>query len=624
MKRYLPPIAGALLLVLALTTYVTLKVAGDLRAARSILLSDGNDIEPAQVKEAEARLESAQRTLGSVPARMLRVVPIVGQNLTAVSDIVDASLPVLAAGSDLSEALEPLRDGGLIQEGRIDASKIAALAEPAGKQVESLSALLERARDARSGWLMPPLWGAIDELMERSASLLDGATSLERFVAVSDDMIGHSAPRIYLVLLLNNAELRGAGGILAGVGTIRLNDGKIRIGRFRSVHELQTHPYEEVPAPEDYARRYSTYKANTTLWLNTSFSPDVPDVGLVAARLYELTTGVATDGAVVLDPRGIASLLPPEAQVEIPGRVGSLSADEVAPFIYSDAYSLYRNQVARRNAILALGKSAFAAALGADFGGTKGLDRIGSAVAGGHIRLASFAAPEEEVLRQAGVAGELDAGEEAFPLRVVAQNFGSDNGEGTKLDYWVDRQIDTACDLAAEGGDPEMSCLVTTTLANEVPPGLGEYVGGEPYGVLKSLLETYVPQGAEITSVTLDGRPAEAFVEDEGTSTSVGVFATVPAGEVRSVAVSFEGAVSRDGLTLSFTPQPLARDAELDLSVSVPAGWRAVGFSDDVGGDIESSGALDQPLEIRLEPDPHAGFGAIWRSFTRFWHEPLF
>ncbi|MEO8322815.1 MAG: hypothetical protein ABI571_01610, partial [Actinomycetota bacterium] len=152
-----------------------------------------------------------------------------------------------------------------------------------------------------------------------------------------------------------------------------------------------------------------------------------------------------------------------------------------------------------------------AAALGADFGGTEGLDRIGSAVAGGHIRLTSFAAPEEEVLRQAGVAGELDAGEEAFPLRVVAQNFGSDNGEGTKLDYWVDRQIDTACDLAAEGGDPEMSCLVTTTLANEVPPGLGEYVGGKPYGVLESLLETYVPQGAEITSVTLDGRPAEAF-----------------------------------------------------------------------------------------------------------------
>ena len=217
MKRYLPPIVGALLLVLALTTYVTLRVAGDLRAARSILLSDWNDIEPAQVKEAEAGLESAQRTLGSVPARMLRVVPIVGQNLTAVSDIVDASLPVLAAGSDLSEALESLRDGGLIQKGRIDASKIASLAEPAGKQVEGLSALLERARDARSGWLMPPLWDAIDELMERSASLLDGATSLERFVAVSDDMIGRGAPRTYLALLLNNAELRDAGGILAGV-----------------------------------------------------------------------------------------------------------------------------------------------------------------------------------------------------------------------------------------------------------------------------------------------------------------------------------------------------------------------------------------------------------------------
>jgi len=620
MKRYLQPLAGAILLVVILASYVTLKVAGDLKAVRSILAGDVSNIEAADVKEAEARLESAQRTLRSVPARMLRVIPILGQNLGAISSIVDSSIPVLDAGSDLTEALAPLRDGALIEDKRIDASRIADLESSASRQEAALQSLAATSLDVRSGWLVPPVWDAVDELAARSGALLQGASNLTRFVSLSDDMLGVGAPRTYLVLLLNNAELRGAGGILAGVGTIRFDDGAIRIGKFRSVHALQSKPYESVPAPADYERRYAGYKANTTLWLNASFSPDVPDVGLVASRLYEKTTGTKTDGALVLDPRGIEALLPKDAEVEVPGG-DRIPADEVARFIYSDAYALYENQVARRNAILALGESAFDTALGADFGGTDGLSRIGGALAGGHIRFTSFQAEEQEVLVDADVAGELDAKVASFPLQVVAQNFGSDNGQGTKLDFWADRTIEVDCALEVED-DSRMECRVETTVANTVPSGLGEYVGGKPYGILTTLVETYLPEGGEVTSSSLDGDSAETFIEDEGTSTSVGMFAEIAPGEQRTVSVSFTWEAPDDGFTFSFTPQPLAKDARLAIQIALPPDWRSVSPQGEPG--VASEVTLNHEVKIQIEPDPHAGFGAVWQSLGRFWREPPF
>lgn len=620
MKPYLQALAGALLLVLGLATYVTLKVSGDLRAVRSILTTDVQDIEPAEVKLAEDRLAGAQRTLGSASARMLRVIPVLGHNMNAVSDIVDAALPVLSAGSDLTSRLDPLRDGGLIDEGKIDIEKIGSLSGSVDRQASALRELAETANDVRSGWLIPPLWEAVDELRTRVSPLAEGAAALEGFVEVSDRMLGGGEPRTYLALLLNNAELRGAGGILAGVGTIELDDGEINIGKFRSVHALQTKPYESVPSPDDFQRRYGSYKADTTLWLNTSFSPDVPDVALVASKLYEKTAGVATDGAIVLDPRGIAALLPEDAEVRIPGGEDSLDADEVAPFIYSDAYALYKNQVARRNAILALGKSAIKKALDADLGGTEGLDRVGGALAGGHIRFVSFDEEEAKVLDRTGVTGELDAGEDAFPLRVVSQNFGSDNGQGTKLDYWVDRDVVARCSLELED-DPEMQCAISTVLTNEVPGGLGEYVGGAPYGVLETLVETYVPREADIASVEVDGRVEEAFVEPHGPNTSVGIFTTVPAGEERTIDVSFSAPISSEGATLSFTPQTLTKDADLDLRVEVPRGWRIPGGDEHQGS---FDGPLDSEVTVGVEPDPHAGFGAVWESVKRFWRDPLF
>lgn len=621
MKRYLQPLLGAVLLVVGLATYVTLKVAGDLRAVRSVLTQDVGGIEPAEVKVAEARLESAQRTLRSAPARMLRVVPVLGQNLGAVSDIVDSSLPVLRAGTELTEALEPLRDGGLIEGKKLDLQKLRSVQAPALLQVATLENLESAARSARSGWLVPPVWDAVDELAARSDSLLAGATNLAGFLELSDRLVGADSPRTYLVLLLNNAELRGAGGILAGVGTLELDGGKVRIGKFRSVHALQTDPYEAVPAPSDYERRYSTYKANTTLWLNTSFSPDVPDVALVAARLYEKTTGVKTDGALVLDPRGIEALLPDDAEVKIPGG-DQIPATEVARFIYSDAYSLYKNQVARRNAILALGKSAFKIALDAGFGGTEGLDKLGAAVAGGHMRMTSFDPSEQDLLANAGVAGELGADDETFPLRVVAQNFGSDNGQGTKLDFWIERAVTTGCELQLDGDEPEMTCTVETRVENEVPPGLGEYVGGAPYGVATSLLETYIPAAAEVASATLDGEPAETFLESEAGHQSVGMFVEMASGESRTTAVTFSAPVPEAGFTFSLTPQPLAKDANLELDLELPTGWRAVGSSGSA--DVPFSDDLDRPVTFRLEPDPHAGFGAFWQGIQRFWSRPPF
>ena len=95
---------------------------------------------------------------------------------------------------------------------------------------------------------------------------------LQALLHLTPELLGADGPRRYLVLLVNNAELRGSGGVLTGIGILSFDEGRLEIDGFSSVHDLEgRRPYFEVEAPAEYEKRFATYKANTSLLLNTTF-----------------------------------------------------------------------------------------------------------------------------------------------------------------------------------------------------------------------------------------------------------------------------------------------------------------------------------------------------------------
>jgi hypothetical protein len=383
---------------------VGLAAGKELMAARSILGTPAEELEAAQIDAAESHLTKADAHLNSFPARILSLLPIARQNLQAVDAVVDAGAPTLDAAQRVLAARRRVEEDDLLEGGRIKTELIESFSGPLSHQVETLIDLEAELDSHLSGWLLPPVWNAMEEFQDRATELRATARSAKKGTQIAGPMLGMEESRTYLVILMNNSEL----------------------------------------AAPDFVRRFGRYRANSTVWVNTTASPDVPEVAKAAANLFSLTKKIETDGAILLDPMGIASLMPPEATVEVPGYDQAITRDQLPQFIYSDSYEkLGGVQPRRRRALLHLGEAVFAEVLDGGMN-VDTLRSAGKAMAAQHIRIVSFKASERRVLENAGVSGDI-ATDAQDNLLVTVQNFGGD-----KLDYWMRRKLDHRCTIVSK------------------------------------------------------------------------------------------------------------------------------------------------------------------------------
>ena len=619
MRKVVVILIAAVAVIALLAVFVLVPIANDLDAVGDEI-SDRSvrDFDDDTVADIREDIDGALDRIHSLPGRVVGIVPILSSNMDAVEDVASTLRASLDAAVDLRNEATRLEDKGILHDGRVDVDAIAALKEPLDRELAVLEDLQKIARSRRSGTNLPPVWTALDKLDTRVAELKADAEGLSALLDQLNGLLGVEEKRKYLVLLLNNAELRGGGGIVSGVGTMTVANGRLDLGDFVSVHDLQVRHTVTVPAPPNYERRYANFKANTSVWLNTAYSPNTPDDALVASRLYEKITGVETDGAIVADPRGLAALLPEDASLSVPHSSRTLSAEELPGFAYSGAYESFDEQDERRNALIGVGQAAFEVLLDEGLGGEKALATAGRAVAAGHLRFVSFNPEEERALGDVGASGELRP-PEGDGMMVVGQNRGTAGGQGTKLDYWISRDVGHQCDVTDDHAD----CITVTTLENNTPEDLSTYAAGKPYGTLRTHLETYIPEAASLTAFEIDDSKSPFVSEDQLGWTSVGADIAVERGTSSIVEVSYSLPL-QNGYALTAAPQPLARVAAVEIALHLPTDWSVQGpgrWEDEI---FRYKGSLDANLSITAEPDERSGLPAFWQKLAEFWQEPLF
>lgn len=599
-----------------------LPVANKLRTARDLLRQPVNELRDEEGRLAIDLLDEVHARVTSVPARLIGWVPVVSSNLDAMETVSGRVPPVIRRALDLRASAEELADSGVLRGGRVDLDVITDIRPSLAASSEALSDLRAELEENRGGGLAPPVWKAVDDLVYEVSEIERDVRAMGELLDVTGDMLGAEGERTYLVLLMNNAELRGAGGILTGIGEMTASDGKLSISGFKSIHKLRTEKKQEVPVPEDF-ERFSIYGANdTSLFLNATYSPDVADVGLVSSRLYEEITGTKTDGALAIDPRGIAALMPEDAEVRVPRTDVTVSTDELPDFIYSDAYAQFDDQAARRDAILGAGERAFDVILDSGLSDQADLERAADAFAGGHIRVVSFEEDERKALDAVDASGDLEE-IDGDSLLVTVQNRGGAPGIGSKMDFWEHRSISHGCELASV---ERMYCVTSVSIRNEAPTGLPAYVTGsdKPYGRINDFVEIYVPEEAEITGLSRNGEEVGVALEEQADRVSVGLSVGIDRGETSEVQVGYTLPFDHNGYSFQATPQPLVRDASIELTLGLPHGWTVRGpgrWEDDT---FRYRGTLDRTLSVKAAPSGRSGFAALWESLTKFWNEPLF
>ncbi|MDQ3662573.1 MAG: DUF4012 domain-containing protein [Actinomycetota bacterium] len=612
-------VLGAILVIASLSAFVVIPVVQDLQAAQR-LLSRSPDLETDTLRPAREHLAHARNRLHSLPATLLRLLPVARQNVDALRAVSGSGLGVVDAGIDLATTLRSTEQQGLTRPGRIRIAALRRLREPVRRQADALAGLESQLRSHRGGWLLPPLWDRVDALLSQSEDLSAGAEAAAGVVDIAPALLGSDGPRDYLVLLLNNTELRGAGGILSGVGFLTIDNGRIELGDFSHYKELaDPSPFRRVPSPSDFQDHFSTYRADTTRWVTTSSSPDVPDVALVAKRLYELTAGPVVDGAIVVDPRGLASLMPRRARIRVPTTDRVLRRDDVPEYVYSDAYSqLGGAEERRRESLIVVGQAAFSLILQSQLDASALTEDAAAAAAGGHLRVVSFDPKEHRVLESAAITGNLGTPEGDAAMATV-QNLG-----GNKLDFYAQRSLSHACRV--DPGAPT-SCQTAVVIKNRTPLGLTRYEFQYfPYGLFKNFLEIYVPAAAQLEAVQSGGKPIEFITYREDGYKSVGVYLEIPRSETAGVTVRYTLPEQENGYSLEVRPQPLTEDGKVELRLFTPPDWRLSGPD---GARVQTGrllyrGRFDQALELEAGPSDRTGLSSLWVSLSRFWNEPLF
>lgn len=594
----------SVLAVLGWAAQAALSARNDLLEVRGIVTQLRNDVTVGSVTagadpvELRRRLQpaaeaaaAARRTMSQPGPALVARLPLLGRPLAAERDLALAADALLRTATSVLTDVERLQ----LAQGRVDLpalEQVAAALQRGGHELEQPLRRLERGA---IGPVPASVRGAVaqarSELSGLDRHLLRAAAATRSLAGV----LGADGPRAVVVVLMNNAELRGAGGYGGSFALMQADAGRLRIGPFQDVNDVQAPPAQarRVSAPPDYAARWGPYLANSTLWKNTLMSADQPTSSAVTCEVVRLAPGAPCDAVLLLDVPALARLVELTGPVDL-GAGPSVEGQDLVRALLVEAYAqpdaTAGDQAARRQRLRTAADEGVSSLLGARMAGADTLRVLTDAVLGRHLAVWSARPHEQQALTDVGLAGSVDP--HGADLSLVAVNQFS----AGKLDYYVNRSVG----LLAVVGDSQAQVTQKVTLQLDAPPDLPGYVLGPRGARLDELMDIALSPDAQDVVLRVNGREVPALVVSEDGSLRVEVQVVLGLGQRASWEVSYRVPLDDGRYRLRLLPQPLARDAVLHLAVVAAPGQRLQ------DGDITYDGAHDRSrsIDVRLAAQP--------------------
>ena len=518
----------------------------------------------AEVDTAVAMVAGARSRLTRSPALApLRSVPGLRGQWSGLRTMIDDSSAAARAGRDLLARIDALARDARVSDARVPLGELATLSS----EVRSAAQVIGEAVRSSSG-LWGPLGDArrkLDDVARSTSERLDGGADA---LDAARSFVGEGGSRRYLVALQNNAEMRDQGMVLS-YALARFDGGRITFEGSGPIRDLALRDPAPTPIPPAIEDVFG-FLAPTRLWQSVNATADFPWSGRAMADMYRHATGQPIDGIVAIDVPGIARLLRVIGPVRVPGIGPPISATNAGQVLLHDLYeglpppprsdqSERREQLGEvtRAVIERLTSGAFdPVALGRE---------LADAAQGGHLRLWSASAQEQDVFERTGLGSGPAASRPDRTFHLAVQN-----RTATKLDYYVKPSVRQEVQLSPQG-----TAVVRTTVVvdNRAPVGappsyqLGpDSVTDEPGDYLAWVL-LWSPEGSrQPGGVPESGLLLSQYVVD------------VAAGQRREL--TFDTVIPdavRDGrLEVRLVPQPRLEPVPLQVRLRAP-GWEVDG-----------------------------------------------
>ncbi|KQR12077.1 DUF4012 domain-containing protein [Cellulomonas sp. Leaf334] len=503
-----------------------------LLSAKDVVLDLRGDVGGGDTQQLEARLPEVQADLAAARSatadpvwRAAEHLPWVGANLEAVrvvswslDDVVRDAVPAIGRIDAVLHAQEARgTDGRIDLAPLVDAAPDIVAAAASAHAAQAAVAAIDT--DALVGRLAGPVVQLQDGLSQVTGALDAGA----QVASLLPPMLGADGPRTYLLVSLNSAELRSAGGIVGAFAVLRADDGNVDLTEQRTTLDLPGIESSILPLSAEELRidtdRLGRWVQNAVL------TPDFPRSAELLAARWERDIGSQVDGVIATDPVAVSYLLGATGAVTEPGGV-QIDASNVLQVLLRDAYLTYGDDADSGDRFYTGVAATIFQAVGSGQGDSRAVvDALARAGAEGRLRMWSAHPAEQERLVSTSVGAAFLTG--PFP---DATGLFLNDGTAGKLGYFLSTAV-TVEDLRCTGPDPMATVRLDLSYS---PPAEVEsfprYVTGWsgtdlPVGWLATNITVYSPVGAPLDAIGLGdgfvlGGSAEAGGRDVKVVTS--------------------------------------------------------------------------------------------------------
>ena len=625
MRRRTAITCGAAALAVAsvtgLATTYALQAAEELQSARGHLLElreggGGGQEALLALRKADGDLTAAHDVLSRWPVDVVAAVPVLGRSWAAERAVARTAAEVVGGARVLADRLQSVRAGA----GGVELPALAALRTDLEGPVERSAAAYDELADQPLGLTPPQVSDGVRQARDALGPAVDALQQADTAISVASGLLGASGPRSVLVMLQNNAELRGTGGYTSSFATGQTAEGRLLLGPLQDLIEVADPPDEDryVPAPEEYVDDYRMFGGNSTMWRTWNMSPHVPDSALVGARIAGAVLDRTPDVVVLLDVPamgalaalgGSAVILPDGSTVEPSELTEALLVDS-----YAAAGSDTEAQIRRRVQLQAAATAAVGRLLSGEVPASELARTLVRLADQRHLAIWSGRPEEQRALERLGVAGELAVPEGGDLAHVSVNNIGAN-----KLDVHVDREVG----VDVEVGPSSATVTQRVRFTNAAPADLVPYVAGaERPGVVVSRVELSLPPAARDLVATIDGKPWNGVLHTGGGRSRLIARLELPRGASASFEARYTLPTPDGRYHLRLVPQPLVEDAALTLSLRGAHGERLeVSGARLVDARVEEVGPLSETRDVvaRL----HRPAPSRWERLSDWWNSPV-
>jgi Protein of unknown function (DUF4012) len=516
----------------------------------------------------------------------------------------------LAAGNlvvDLSQKMEDV-NGAVFGDKEIDwSAELAEIKTDLGEGSDDLGVLQARLSGDWS-WVPGKWQGELttvkQQLGEATAMASWGSQAMDLMPAILGT---DGSKRDFMVLLQNESELRAGGGFIGSWAVLSFEGGKLTNFDIKDIYEAdgQLKGHVEPPAPiKNYLGEASWYMRDA------NYQADFPAAAKDIQWFLDKETGRKVDGVIGVDLAVAKAILGVTGEVYVPDFKENINKDNIyeqAEF-YAETNS-FPGSTQKASFLGALGKQLFEEIQNMSTEKRWELMRaMLNMLQENEIQLALNDKTAAGIVADLGWDGAIDDGKctqsNCFSdyLYVVESNFGVN-----KANYFLNRDMNQVVDISQAAIGRVLKINYENTAKNNNWPG-GDY---------KDYLRIYIPATANLAEVSItDGQGVKTVVgggdlsvTQMGDKKEIGFLAIVPAGEKRTVTVSYSDQIDLSKAS-SFSyldyvqKQPGFGETPLATLVSMPDDWQATGVEPTatlVNGKLLFSLKLDQDTKMGVE-----------------------